>query len=105
MQNELASIRKSQEPNTIHLKYEVDLSVARTDNLIADFDEMGVKINSITIPKVPDSITIKLNSTASETIELEAGGSISLGNQEIRRIYVTNSVGSGIVYIHVFGKV
>ena len=97
-------IAKLKEKNDLHLRFELDLSIERDNELIADFDEMGIEVNALTIPAVPSALTIRFNSQSEEPIELSAKQRISISEYEIRRIYITNSAGSGIAYIHVFGK-
>jgi len=101
---ELEVIRKNQEKNSVHLKYEVDLSVARVDKEIADFPKIGLDINSIIILPIPSALSIRLRGLTDETINLSEKQSLSLNNHKITRLFVTNAVGSGTAEIHVFGK-
>ena len=103
-QAELKIIRRNQERNDVHLKYEVDLSVAHTDKEIANFSEMGLKINTMTIMPVPSPMSIRLKGLESEKIDLEKKESIDVNNQVITRLLVTNVAGSGTASIHVFGR-
>ena len=101
---ELEVIRKNQEHNSVHLKYEVDLSVVHTDKEIVDFTEMGLEANNITIMPVPSPMSIRLRGLESEKIDLEKKESIDISNQVITRILISNDAGSGTARIHVFGK-
>ena len=101
---ELEVIRRNQERNDVHLKYEVDLSVAHTDKEIADFTKMGLEINTVTVMPVPSPMSIRLRGLESEKIDLEKKESIDISNQAITRLLVTNEAGSGIARIHAFGK-
>jgi len=104
MRNELEVIRKNQANNTLHLKYEVDLSVAHSNEEIADFTKMGVEINAIVIMPVPSPVTFKLRGLEDEDIDLEQKETFDLSGHSITRILVTNEVGTGIAKIHVFGR-
>lgn len=104
MRNELEAMRKAQSNNTLHLKYEVDLSVAHTNEEIADFTEMGVEINAIIIMPVPSAVTFKLGGLEDEDIDLELKETFDLSGHSITRILATNEVGTGTVKIHVFGR-
>jgi len=103
-QAELKVIRRNQERNNIHLKYEVDLSVSHTDKEIADFTKMGLDMNSIIILPIPSALSIRLRGLTDEVIDLTEKQSLSLNNHKITRLFVTNAVGTGIAKIHVFGK-
>ena len=104
VQAELGIIRRNQERNTIHLKYEIDLSVTRTDKEIADFPKMGLDMNSIIILPIPSALSIRLRGLTDEIIDLSEMQSLSLNNHKITRLLVTNAAGSGTAEIHVFGK-
>jgi len=103
-QAELKVIRRNQECNDVHLKYEVDLSVVHTDKEIADFTKMGLEVNTVTIMPVPSPMSIRLRGLESERIDLEKKESIDVNNQVITRLLVTNVAGSGTARIHAFGK-
>jgi hypothetical protein len=104
MNEDIQAVRKDQERNTVHLKYEVDLSVARTNEEIADFPKMGLDINSIMILPIPSALSIRLRGLTDEVINLSEKQSLSLNNHKITRLLVTNVTGSGTAEIHVFGK-
>lgn len=104
VKSELEIIRKGQEKNTVHLKYEIDLSVAHTNEEIADFTKMGVEINSLTVLPVPSAISLKLRGVTDEIIDLVAKERISISNHLIDHLLITNDAGSGVAKIHVFGK-
>jgi len=104
MQTELESIRKSQEKSNMHLKYEVNLSKAHTNEEIADFAKIGVEIDSIIILPVPSAMSIRLRGLSDETVDLEAGDDYSLSGHLITRILVTNAADKGTAYIHVYGR-
>ena len=101
---ELEVIRKNQEKNSVHLKYKVDLSIARADKEIADFSKIGVEINSLTILKLPSNMSLRIIGMPGEVIDLEAGESISITNHVITRLLVTNEAASGTARIHAFGR-
>jgi hypothetical protein len=104
MNEDIQAVRRNQEPNNVHLKYEVDLSVAHTDEEIADFLKVGVKINSLTVLRLPSAMSIRLAGLSSEKIDLEAGEYVSISEQKITRLLVSNTAGTGIARIHVFGR-
>lgn len=104
VENELITIRKSQEKSKIHLKYEIDLSVEHTDFEVADFIKLGIEIDSIHIMPVPSDVEIKLRGQIDEAVSLETGDDYTLSNHLITRILATNSVGSGTATIHVYGR-
>lgn len=103
-QSELEIIRRNQEKNTVQLKYKIDLSKARTDEKIADFEKEGIEVDSMTVLKLPSSMSFKISGMAGEVIELETGESVSITNQKITRLLVTNEAGSGTARVHVFGR-
>jgi len=90
--------------NTIHLKYEINLAVAHSNYVIADFRKMGVEINALTILPLPSAISIKLRGIEDESIDLETYDRIDISNHSITRLLITNSAGTGTAKIHVFGK-
>jgi len=102
--SKIDALRSELERNDVHLKYEVDLSVAHTDKEIADFTKMGLDINSIIILPVPSALSIRLRGLTDETISLSEKQSLNLNNHKITRLIVTNTVGSGTAEIHTFGK-
>ena len=104
MQSELETIRKSQEKSKVHHKYEVDLSVVRTNKEIADFTKLGLEIDSIHILPVPSAMSVRLRGLTDETVDLAVGDDYSLSGHLITRILVTNAAGSGTAYIHVYGR-
>jgi len=104
MKSELEAIRKGQANNTLHLKYEVYLSVAHTNEEIADFEKMGVEVNAIIIMPVPSPVTFKLRGLEDEEIDLEQKETLDLSGHYITRILVTNEAATGIAKIHVFGR-
>lgn len=104
VKNELEIIRRNQEMNEVHLKFEVDLGIVHTNEEIADFAKMGLEVNSLTILRLPSAMSIRLTGLTGEKIDLEAGESINVTNHEITRLLVTNEEGSGIARIHVFGR-
>jgi len=102
--SQLDEIRKNQQKNSIHLKYEVDLSTEHIDTEIADFIKMGVEINALTIMPVPSAISLRLRGLQDEKIDLLTKEVINITGHIITRLLVTNSVGTGTAEIHVFGK-
>jgi hypothetical protein len=104
VKSELEVIRNNQQKNTIHLKYEVDLSVIHTNEEIADFTKMGIEINALTVMPVPSAISIRMRGLTDAKIDLDEKEEINVTNHLITRLLVTNTTGSGTAEIHVFGK-
>jgi hypothetical protein len=104
MQNELISIRKSQEKSDIHLKLTVDLSVAHSDSELVDFVTEGLEIDSAYVMPVPSAVSLKFRGVEDETVDLNAGDDYSLSGHVITQIFVTNTAGTGTATIHVYGR-
>jgi len=104
MKGELKVIRKQSEKTDVHIDYEVDLSVAHTNEEIADFIKMGVEITSIIILPVPSAISIRLRGLTDPNIDLEKDEDYSLSDHLITRLMVTNIAGTGTAKVHVYGR-
>lgn len=104
VKSELTTIRQNQQKNAIHLKYEVDLSVAHTNEEIADFVKMGIEINALTVMPVPSAVSLRLRGLTDETIDLDEKEVVNITGHLITRILVTNSAGIGTAELHVFGR-
>lgn len=104
VQSKLVDIHVNQQKNTIHLKYEVDLTVVHVNEEIADFVKMGIEVNALTVMPVPSAISLRLRGLTDETIDLDTKEVISITGHLITRLLVTNSVGTGTAQIHIFGK-
>lgn len=104
MQSELEAIRRNQANNTVHLKYEVNLSVVHTNHELADFVKMGIEMNAIVIMPVPSALSLRLRGLTDELIDLDAKESFDLSGHSITRLLVTNEAGTGTAEIHVFGR-
>jgi hypothetical protein len=100
----LQSVENKLTKSTIHLKYKINLTVAHTNELIADFTKLGVEIDNIHILPVPSAISIRLRGMADETVDLEIGDDYTLSGHVITQILVTNEVGTGTAEIHVYGR-
>jgi len=100
----LDNISKNQEPNDYNLSYTIDLTIAHTNVLLIDTSKDGIKANALAIPITPSPFTIRLNSLNSEPIDIAIGGSLSLVNHKIDRIYITNVASVGTVTIQVLGR-
>lgn len=100
----VGDIKRELGKNDVHLRFAVDLSMAHIDHELADFEKMGVEINSISVLKLPYALTLKLRGLTDEIIDLEKDHSIDISGHDITRLLVTNTAGTGTAKIHVFGK-
>lgn len=89
--------------NTAYRVFELDLTKAHTNKLIAQFDD-SIQINSITVDEATSAFSITLNGIANQAITLSKGSQVSINNFSIKRIYLTNQIGTGITKLYAFGK-
>jgi len=88
----------------IHLKYDVDLSVAHTNYEVEDFVKMNFDVDNVNILPLPSAMSIKLRGIGDDPIELGTKELLSLSDHEVTRMLVTNDAGTGTAKIHVFGR-
>lgn len=99
----LEEIRDFLAPNDYKDTIRIDLSVERTE-LRYDMPTQ-IKINSMTVMPVPSAMSLKINDTADEAVELEKTEGFTFTKQEIERFYISNEAGAGIARLYIFGRV
>ena len=99
----LEEIRDFLAPNDYKDTIRIDLSVAHTE-LRYDMPTQ-IKINSMTVMPVPSAMSLKINDTADEAVELEVTEGFTFTKHEIERFYVSNEAGEGIARLYIFGRV
>jgi len=74
---------------------EYDLSEER------DFEEVELEFpyNELIVVSAPSAFTLYINDKNEDAIDISSGESISIKNFEIRRLFISNSAGSGTAKI------